>query len=57
MLQLTYLSVLFATLAMADFKLVPFPTRVLIHPAGQPNYCINYVTTKNTPPYEFKLRM
>lgn len=59
MLQLTSLltAALLATGTGARFNLVPFDTTVLIHPRGQPNYCLAYVTTKNSYPYEFKLRM
>lgn len=57
MLHLSLLFGLFATLAMAEWSYVPFITSVLIHPAGRPQYCLGYVTTKNSYPYEFKLRM
>lgn len=57
MLHLSLLLGLFATLAMAEWSYVPFITSVLIHPAGRPQYCLGYVTTKNSYPYEFKLRM
>lgn len=60
MLQLVVLFVIFAAFAVAkqtEWKYVPFSTTVLIHPRGQPNYCLGYVTTKNSYPYEFKLKM
>lgn len=57
MLHLTFLAVLLAAATVADFAILPFPTYVIFHPRGRPEYCLAYETTKNSYPYEFRLRM